>query len=227
MKQEGPRDWYLVTELVEGGELFDRLVTLGAYSEDEAACVMRDIVEALRIVHESGVIHGDVKPENVLLTSSSGDGDGDGDGDGRGDGSGSGSGSGSGNGRVHRVKLCDFGSAILIANDVGGAGGGSGGSTDGDGDVASWVRPGYNSEYDAGTWAYWPPEMVSSSTPHDQVCACLLECRSGGWCSSSLLTPSPPHTHTHARTHARTHAHTHARTHAQPHNPTTAGEQSG
>merc|ERR1712224_983478 len=55
-----------------GGELFDRIVAKGSFSEAEAATVMRQLLSALADCHRRGVLHRDVKPENLLLTSSEG-----------------------------------------------------------------------------------------------------------------------------------------------------------
>ena len=57
---------YIVMELVEGGELFDHIVEAGAYDEQKARKVMRQILEALRHLHSIGIIHRDIKPENIL-----------------------------------------------------------------------------------------------------------------------------------------------------------------
>ncbi|CEG42864.1 camk camk1 protein kinase [Plasmopara halstedii] len=59
---------YLVTELAEGGDLFDRIVKHGKFSEREAQKVMAALVEALYYCHLHNIIHRDVKPENVLLS---------------------------------------------------------------------------------------------------------------------------------------------------------------
>ncbi|ETV96387.1 CAMK/CAMK1 protein kinase [Aphanomyces invadans] len=61
----------MVTELMEGGELFDYVVQKGTLSEVEASCLVRKITSALAYMHACGVVHRDLKPENVLLTSPS------------------------------------------------------------------------------------------------------------------------------------------------------------
>ncbi|KAH7690048.1 Non-specific serine/threonine protein kinase protein [Dioscorea alata] len=58
---------HLVMELCEGGELFDRIIAKGTYSEKEAAALCRDIVNVVHVCHFMGVIHRDLKPENFLL----------------------------------------------------------------------------------------------------------------------------------------------------------------
>ena len=57
---------YLVMELMDGGELFDRIVEKEQYSEKEAAETIKPIVDAIRYCHENGIIHRDLKPENLL-----------------------------------------------------------------------------------------------------------------------------------------------------------------
>jgi len=57
---------YLVMELVTGGELFDRIVEKGSYTEKDAADLIRQVLEAVDYMHEQGVVHRDLKPENLL-----------------------------------------------------------------------------------------------------------------------------------------------------------------
>ena len=63
-------NYYLVMELVEGGELLDSLINEGPYSEAVASSFVRQFAEALNYVHTQGYIHADLKPENLLLSSS-------------------------------------------------------------------------------------------------------------------------------------------------------------
>ncbi|KAL3617497.1 Calcium-dependent protein kinase 13 [Castilleja foliolosa] len=60
---------HLVMELCEGGELFDRIVARGHYTERAAAAVMKTIMEVVQLCHKHGVIHRDLKPENFLYAS--------------------------------------------------------------------------------------------------------------------------------------------------------------
>jgi len=58
---------YLVMELVTGGELFDKIVEKGQYSEKEASTVVKKILSAVGYLHSIGITHRDLKPENLLL----------------------------------------------------------------------------------------------------------------------------------------------------------------
>jgi len=62
--------YYLILDLVSGGEMFDHLVTLGAYSEADAARLLREVASAMAFLHGIGVVHGDLKPENLMLSTS-------------------------------------------------------------------------------------------------------------------------------------------------------------
>ncbi|XP_059609788.1 calcium/calmodulin-dependent protein kinase type 1-like isoform X2 [Phlebotomus argentipes] len=61
---------YLVMELVTGGELFDRIVEKGSYTEKDASGLIKQVLEAVAYMHEQGVVHRDLKPENLLYYSS-------------------------------------------------------------------------------------------------------------------------------------------------------------
>jgi len=58
---------YMVMELVEGGELFDKIVAKECYRETDAVIVLRRLVDAVRYLHENHIAHRDLKPENLLL----------------------------------------------------------------------------------------------------------------------------------------------------------------
>ena len=61
--------FYLVMELVSGGELFDRIVERDHYTEREARDLVRVLLDAIACCHDAGIAHRDVKPENMLLVS--------------------------------------------------------------------------------------------------------------------------------------------------------------
>ncbi|CAA6656597.1 unnamed protein product [Spirodela intermedia] len=60
---------HVVMELCAGGELFDRIIAKGHYSERAAAAICRSIVNVVNICHFMGVMHRDLKPENFLLAT--------------------------------------------------------------------------------------------------------------------------------------------------------------
>lgn len=63
----------IVCELLQGGELFDRILKKGSYSESDAKAVVKELLSALEYAHSVGVIHRDLKPENIILTSQDND----------------------------------------------------------------------------------------------------------------------------------------------------------
>lgn len=79
-------NYYMVTELVEGGELFDRIVSKEAYAEADARKVILTLLRVTEHLHSLGIVHRDYKPENLLLKSMDDDSD---------------------------MRLCDFGFATL------------------------------------------------------------------------------------------------------------------
>jgi serine/threonine protein kinase len=61
---------YLVMELIDGATLATILRERHHLSEDEVRGLVRDVADGLRAVHAAGVIHRDLKPHNVMLTTS-------------------------------------------------------------------------------------------------------------------------------------------------------------
>jgi serine/threonine protein kinase len=78
--------FYLVMELCRGGRLLDEVRREGRLSERRAAHVIRELMDVVKYCHEMGVVHRDIKPDNVLLTSAG------------------------------RLKLADFGLAVRITD---------------------------------------------------------------------------------------------------------------
>jgi len=80
--------FYLVLDLVEGGELFERIAQKEFYSEKEARALIVVLLETIQYCHALGVVHRDLKPENLLCVARDDD---------------------------TRIKLCDFGFAAKLA----------------------------------------------------------------------------------------------------------------
>jgi serine/threonine protein kinase len=85
-----PKKLYLVMELVTGGELFQKIVELGSYTEAVAAACVRNILSAVAYLHSQGIVHRDLKPTNLLLKSPS---------------------------DITEVKLADFGLSKIITGE--------------------------------------------------------------------------------------------------------------
>lgn len=85
-------DLYIAMEYIEGESLRDRLDREGALPVGEAVRILREICAGLEIAHNQGIIHRDMKPENIMLVKESTG--------------------------VLRVKLLDFGLAILDNKDA-------------------------------------------------------------------------------------------------------------
>ncbi|XP_061114528.1 calcium/calmodulin-dependent protein kinase type 1B isoform X1 [Conger conger] len=66
---ETPTKLYLVMTLLTGGELLERILERGNYTEKDASRVIQQVLEAVRYLHQLGVVHRDLKPENLLYES--------------------------------------------------------------------------------------------------------------------------------------------------------------
>ena len=63
---EEKQEFYLVQELIEGYDLSKDLLPDKQFGEDEVVQLLRDILEVLEFVQEQGVIHRDLKPQNMM-----------------------------------------------------------------------------------------------------------------------------------------------------------------
>ena len=66
---------HLVTDLCEGGELLDKIVEKAnddgsktdCFAEEEASRIIYQVLKAVSYLHKQNVVHGDIKPKNILL----------------------------------------------------------------------------------------------------------------------------------------------------------------
>ncbi|XP_061840876.1 calcium/calmodulin-dependent protein kinase type 1 isoform X3 [Nerophis lumbriciformis] len=58
-----------VLHKVSGGELFDRIIEKGFYTEKDASKLIQQILDAVKYLHDMGIVHRDLKPENLLYDS--------------------------------------------------------------------------------------------------------------------------------------------------------------
>jgi len=65
---EDGHDIYLILELCQGGELFDRIQTDNKFGERGAANLMQQILQMIAYLHSIGIMHRDIKPENFMFT---------------------------------------------------------------------------------------------------------------------------------------------------------------
>ncbi|XP_060074238.1 serine/threonine-protein kinase H1 homolog [Ylistrum balloti] len=57
---------YMVMELATGGELFDRIIAKGSFTERDATHVLNMVLDGVKYLHGLGITHRDLKPENLL-----------------------------------------------------------------------------------------------------------------------------------------------------------------
>ncbi|KAL6260206.1 hypothetical protein P5V15_007741 [Pogonomyrmex californicus] len=62
-----PEAMYIILELMEGGELFDRIRSRGKLSEPYTKLIFYQVTLAVHYLHRQGITHRDLKPENILL----------------------------------------------------------------------------------------------------------------------------------------------------------------
>jgi calcium/calmodulin-dependent protein kinase I len=59
--------YWMVLEIVNGGELFDRIQDKTTYNENEARSTILLLLDSLAYLHDNRIAHRDLKPENLLL----------------------------------------------------------------------------------------------------------------------------------------------------------------
>ncbi|XP_029161510.1 serine/threonine-protein kinase Chk2-like [Nylanderia fulva] len=66
-----PTTMYIILELMEGGELFDKIRSKNKLSESCAKLIFYQVILAVHYLHKQGITHRDLKPENILLKDNS------------------------------------------------------------------------------------------------------------------------------------------------------------
>ena len=62
------RNVFMICELVQGGELLERVSRVGSFAEDEARSVITQVLHAVAHMHARDIVHRDLKLENILLS---------------------------------------------------------------------------------------------------------------------------------------------------------------
>ncbi|KAL3240101.1 calmodulin-dependent protein kinase CMK2 [Nakaseomyces bracarensis] len=70
---ESKDKFYIVTQLAVGGELFDRILAKGKFTEADAVSITLQILSAVDYMHSQNIVHRDLKPENVLYIDNTDD----------------------------------------------------------------------------------------------------------------------------------------------------------
>lgn len=92
---ESPRCLWIILELVDGGTLHDFLASSKTYSEQSACIHMKQVIEGVHYLHSRGVVHRDLKLDNILISKEFDD-------------------------HLCEIKIADFGLSALIKLGVGG-----------------------------------------------------------------------------------------------------------
>eukprot|EP00826_Nyctotherus_ovalis_P030292 TRINITY_DN2412_c0_g2_i5.p4 TRINITY_DN2412_c0_g2~~TRINITY_DN2412_c0_g2_i5.p4 ORF type:complete len:164 (+),score=64.84 TRINITY_DN2412_c0_g2_i5:645-1136(+) len=61
--------YYIISEYIPLGELFDEIIRRRFLSEEDGAYVAKQLISAITYCHAKGVVHRDLKPENILIDS--------------------------------------------------------------------------------------------------------------------------------------------------------------
>lgn len=59
--------FYLIMDLLKGGELFDEIIKRQKFNEYDSALIMSQALAAVNYLHKKGYVHRDLKPENICF----------------------------------------------------------------------------------------------------------------------------------------------------------------
>lgn len=88
-------NYYLITEFVSGGELYETISSWKTFDEEKAAYIFTQIVSAINYLHSKKIVHRDIKPENMLVENKV---------------------KGENNNEMINIKLIDFGTCNYLAD---------------------------------------------------------------------------------------------------------------
>jgi len=60
-------NFYVITEFVSGGELYDTITKWKDFNEEKAAYIIRQLLSAVNYLHSHNIVHRDLKPENIMV----------------------------------------------------------------------------------------------------------------------------------------------------------------
>ena len=66
---EDEKHYYIISELLEGGELYERILRIKRFCERDAAILIHQVLLGLNYMHKKNIVHRDIKPENILFES--------------------------------------------------------------------------------------------------------------------------------------------------------------
>ena len=61
--------FYILMEYMEEGSLYKHIKTVKKVKEEEAACKLYEICDAVNYLHNQDILHRDIKPENIVLSN--------------------------------------------------------------------------------------------------------------------------------------------------------------
>jgi calcium-dependent protein kinase len=61
-------NYYIITEFISGGDLYEFIIKTKKFTERQAALIIYQILSSLNYMHSKNIIHRDIKPENILIT---------------------------------------------------------------------------------------------------------------------------------------------------------------